>query len=266
MYGDALLLEMVSDRDIAFALRATGAPDEARLPDVVRALRGDPQVLQTLVGDARVFEAVRRDPEVPVHVSPYFYFYVLLRRSRDELAHRTFTAEWLAPRHRVPVFDAQHVAEVLWDPGHLHYLAELMASFTRINPGTALHTAAAPRPGRRTRRRFSELDLNDLRALRQSVISAADRFAVERRLGDVALMLAGVFPDSARGSGDMDAWENETRQSYRQAAREPVARAAGLEAILEHLGDDAHIARKALNYVADRFLQPLRDTWFRRSA
>lgn len=265
MYGDALLLEMVNDRDIAFALRATGARDETRLPDLVRAIRGDPGILNALVADPRLFEAVRQDPEVLVHVSPYFYFSILLRRSRDELARRTFTAEWLAPRHRVPVFDAHEVAEVLWDTDRVHYLAELLASFTRLHQGNERRPPTLP-PGGHGRRPVSELNLSALREQRRTVTSSPDRFALERRLGDVALMLGGVFPDSAHGKPEMDDWENETRRSYRQAAREPVAHTAGLEGILEGLAEDARTVRKALNYVADRFLQPLRDTWFRRSA
>ncbi len=266
MYGDALLLEMVNDRDIAFALRATGARDETRLPDLVRTVRGDPRILRAVVADPRLFEAMRQEPDVLVHVSPYFYFSTLLRRARDELARRTFTAEWLAPRHRVPVFDAQQVAQVLWDSGRLHYLADLLASFTRLHQGSELRPHGLPSGGPRGRRRFHEMNLATLRELRRAATSGADRFALARRVGDVALMLAGVFPDSARGSAEMDDWENETRRSYRLAAREPVAHTAGLETILESLADDAHTARKALNYVADRFLQPLRDTWFRRSA
>lgn len=267
MYGDALLLEMLSDGDIAFALRATGTRDATRLPRLISTVRGDPHILQGLLGDPRLFEAVRQDPDVLVHISPYLYFSVLLRRCREELAHRTFTAEWLAPRRRVPVFDAPRVAEVLWDRDRLHYLAELLASFTRLHPhGTPRPATEATGNRRGRRRRFSELNLSDLRALRRTVPPGPDRFALERRLGDLALLLAGVFPDSARGSAEMDDWEQEASQSYRQAAREPVARTAGLEAILEQLAVEAHTTRKALNYVADRFLQPLRDAWFRRSA
>jgi hypothetical protein len=266
MYGDALLLEMVSDRDIVFALKAMGDVDESRVPAMVQSIRDEPRILDALLDDGRLFEAIRQGPDVLLHVSPYFYFSVLLRRARRELHERTFTAEWLGPRHRVPVFDAHQVAEALGDAQRLHYLADLLASFTHVRDPKAVRTRGALPAAVAEPRRFNELNLSHLRELRGTVTAAADRFALERRLGDAALMLAGVFPDSARGASEMDEWETETRQSYRQASREPLARTAGLEEILERLADDPRTARKALNFVADRFLQPLRDSWFRRSA
>jgi hypothetical protein len=259
MLGETLLLEMLSDRDVAFALLATGVREDPRLDATVAAVRGDPEILEALLDDHRVFAAVTADPEILVKVTPFFHFSVLLRRARRELHERTYTAEWLAPRRRVPVFDARVVAAVLDDQGRLHYLADLLASFVSVR-----QAAGQPRRGARGRA-FGDLDLDALRRLREEA-DAADRFALDRRLGDVALFLAGIFPDSARGAVELAAWEAESMLHYRQAAREPLARQCGLQAVLDALAGELHPARKALNFVADRFLHPLRYNWFAANA
>ena len=256
MYADGLLLEMLTDADITYALRVTEAATGADLAGAVRALRNDPAVLAAMLEDQRLEPAVLQDPQILLKVSPYFFFSVLLRRARRELRQRTFTAEWLAPRKRLPVFDAPRIAASLEDTARIHYLADLLASFTSVarSPGNRV----PPGP---TDRGFHELNLDDLRRLRQNA-HAAQRFALDRRLGDVALFLAGVFPDSARGSVELDEWEGESQARYRSAARAPEARQCGLRETLDGLAADLHPARKALNFVADRFLQPLRCEWF----
>ncbi len=259
MYGDALLLEMVTDQDLSFALEATGVPP-SRLPVILSTVREDPSIQDALLDDERVFAALTADPQVFMRVSPYLLFSVLLHRARRELAHRTYTAEWLGPRRRVPVFDAHQVAEALADEERVRYLAELLSSFTRVH--------SVPRGGQgrlRAQRRFHELNLRDLRRLRAQV-TGQDRFALDRRLGDVALLLAGVFPDSAQAVTDMDAWEQEAARGYARAAEDPLAERLGLDRILERLAGDPRTTRKALNFVVDRFLQPLRASWFRLGA
>ncbi len=256
MYADALLLEMLTDADVAYALRVTeSAPDED-LSGAVRSLRADPPVLAAMLEDERLQPAVLNDPHILLKVSPYFFFSILLRRARRELRNRSFTAEWLAPRRRLPVFDAPRIADTLEDTARVHYLADLLGSFTSVarSPGDR----GVPVP---SGRRFHELNLNDLRRLRHTAY-AAQRFALDRRLGDVALFLAGVFPDSAHGAAELDEWEGESQTRYRSAARAPEARRCGLRETLDGLADDLHPARKALNFVADRFLQPIRCEWF----
>ncbi|HVB10454.1 MAG TPA: hypothetical protein VNM16_08845 [Bacillota bacterium] len=260
MYAEALLLEMLTDRDIEFALVATGSVPGPRLEGVVRSLREDPDLLAALLEDHRLGPATALDPQILLKVSPYFFFSVLLRRAHRELRARTFTAEWLGPRRRVPVFDAARVAATLDDPARVHYLAELLASFTASRHDGEPGRAPSARPQRRAVR-VPDVNLEHLRRARQRA-AAADHFALDRRLGDLALFLAGVFPDCARGALELDEWEAESENRYRRAAADPRARQCGLEEILAGLAGELHPARKALNFVADRFLQPLRCGWF----
>jgi hypothetical protein len=267
MHADALLLEMLTDADLRFALRAAGIGSEARQEAVARSLAQDPGLVEALLDDGRLYPAVAADPNILLKVTPYFYFSVLLRRARRELHGRSFTAEWLAPRRRVPVFDASRVAAVLEDRERVHYLTELLASFVAVrrvrgaDGPPAAPEAPGPRGARRRLRRTQELDLNALRRLRDRA-PAADQFALGRRLGDVALFLAGVFPDSASGVVELEAWETESAHAYRRASRDPLARTCGLDDTLAALAADLHPTRKALNFVADRFLNPLRYNWF----
>lgn len=249
------MLEMLTDRDIAYALASVGIPEGPRRQRTLQLARQDPQLLAALLDDSRLGRAVAGDPELLLKVGPYFFFSVLMRAARSELHTRTFTAEWLGPRQRVPVFDAPRVAAALQDPDVVHYLSELLASFTAVNrqrlPGVR---------GRR-RERCSELNLEQLRRLRDAA-GSGDRFALDRRLGDVALYLAGVFPDSAHGSGELDEWESESENRYRWAAQDPRARQCGLQDTLTRLAEQLRPVRKALNFVADRYLYPLHCTWF----
>ena len=258
MYADALLLEMLSDTDIAFALQAAGSPHGPRLEAAVRSIRQDPTILTGLLDDPSIYPALRVDPQNLVRVTPYFLFSIILRQARRELHARTFTAEWLSPRRRLPVFDAKRVAAVLEDEARLHYLADLLASFT-ARRGT--DKPAMDGPGLARDRRHDDADLDALRHLRARA-TEVDAFTVDRRMGDVALFLAGVFPDSAGGALQLAAWEAESEARYRDAARAPLARQCGLDQVLGRLAADVRPSRKALNFVADRFLYPLHTNWF----
>lgn len=262
MYLDALQLEMLGDRDLTFALAATGSPAGPARDAAVRALRSAPEIVAALLDDARVYAAVADQAAVLVQVSPYFLFSVLLRQARRELRRRSFTAEWLGPRRRVPVFDAPAVADVLADEPRVQYLADLLASFTAAYRRAADEPPAAGWPDAASPRgRFCELNLADLHDLLASAEGAV-RFAVERRVADVALFLAGVFPDSARDAPEMGQWEQESQAHYRHAASSPDAQRCGLASVLASLAEELRPVRRALNFVTDRFLQPLRSEWF----
>ena len=74
-----------------------------------------------------------------------------MARSATELAAMPHVAERTGPRRRVPLFDAPALREYLGSPARKLFLAELLASFTRVTSGRY-----RVRGGRG--RRFSELD------------------------------------------------------------------------------------------------------------
>jgi hypothetical protein len=192
-------------------------------------------------------------------------------------------AERTGPRQRVPLFDAPELRDFLGSPARRLFLAELLASFTRIASGRY-----QVRSGGRTRtRRFSELDPVRLAGLLEEV-PQAERPGVYRRLGDVTLFLTGVFPDYATGRafGPVDAARLVRAARLPAAQQDRLASTPGIE-LLEYLGarwyraardlapvttarvtvvgdvaDRFRQARRVLNHLADRYLLGPDQPWF----
>jgi len=266
----------LTDADLRLLASAAGTREDAS------RLRGDPGALVGLLGDPRVFEAVFGPGDEfgtvgghPAPVSPFLTFAVAVHRSAAELESLGHIAERAGTRQRVPLFDGPDLRDFLGSPGRRLFLAELLASFTRVASGRYRVAGG----GRERTRRFSELDPVRLAGMLDGVPDA-DRPGVYRRLGDVSLFLAGVFPDYAAlyafapvGAGAL------LRAAQAPAAEhERLAEAPGIE-LLEYVGarwyraafrlaplhtarldvvgevaDRFRQARRVLNHIADRYL------------
>src|SRR5499427_8248710 len=208
-------------------------------------------------------------------------------RAAAELASAGHVPERTGPRQRVPLFDAPALRDFLAAPARRLFLAELLASFTRVASGRY-----RARVGGRTRiRRFSELDPVRLAGLLEAV-PQAERPGVYRRLGDVTLFLTGVFPDYAATAvlGPVNAARLLRAAGLTAAQHESLADAPAIE-LLEHLGarwyraaraltpvptariavvgevaDRFRQARRVLNHIADRYLFPPGSPWFTQPA
>lgn len=309
----------LTDTDLKLLVSAAGAPPGAPAPGGPPAavpvlpadadatwLRRDPAAIPGLLGDPRVFEAVfgwsgsgspvvdgpasgRRDQRRPprpgqaVPASPFLTFAVAVHRSAIELASMGHVAERTGPRQRIPLFDAPALREFLGSPARKLFLAELLGSFTRVASGRY-----RVRGGGRTRtRRFSELDPVRLAGLLDGVPDA-ERPGVYRRLGDVSLFLAGVFPDYATLHGvgpagvarllraaQVPAAEQERLATvpaielleqlgarwYRAAYGLAPVRTARLDVVADVAGRFQQ-ARRVLNHIADRYLFAADHPWF----
>src|SRR6185437_253372 len=109
-------------------------------------LRGDPAALLRLLEDPGTFGTVQ--------ASPFLIFALLVQRAMTELASAAHVPERTGPRQRVPLFDTPALREFLADTARRLFLAELLASFTRVASGRYRVRVA----GRARTRRFSELD------------------------------------------------------------------------------------------------------------
>jgi hypothetical protein len=302
--------EHLTDTDLkllasAAGAPAPGAPAPGGPPGAVPVLpadtdtgwlRRDPAAIPGLLGDPRVFEAVFGWPVVAggdqgrpprpgqaVPVSPFLTFAVAVHRSAIELASMGHVAERTGPRQRIPLFDAPALRDFLGSPARKLFLAELLASFTRVASGRY-----RVRGGGRTRtRRFSELDPVRLAGLLDGVPDA-ERPGVYRRLGDVSLFVAGVFPDYATlyGVGPasvarllraarVPAAEQERLATvpaielleqlgarwYRAAHHLAPVRTARLDVVADVAGRFQQ-ARRVLNHIADRYLFTADHPWF----
>jgi hypothetical protein len=167
-----------ADLALLAELAGPGAPAQ------VEALLRHPAVYAGLFGGG--------DADTRLFASPYLAFTVLVHRVAADLEQAAFVDEWLGPGRTVPVFDVAALREFLADGGRRAFLAELLASYTKVASGSVWRRT--PRGWRR--RRYSDLDPIELAQLLE-VVPPEQRPAVCRRLGDLALFLSGVFPEHA---------------------------------------------------------------------
>ncbi|MGH3320679.1 MAG: hypothetical protein ACRDN9_10935 [Streptosporangiaceae bacterium] len=278
-------VEHLTDADLALLARAgrvAEAPEGLRRrPGRVPGLVARPEVFESLFGD-RGSAGFRGVSEL-VEVSPFLVFAVAVHRASTDLADVSYVPERAEGRAGVPVFDAHQLRTFLEGPGRRLFLAELLASFSRVASGRYwTNTPHGPRP-----RRYSELDPVRLAGLAEA-LPEAERPGVYRRLGDVTLFLAGVFPEYTRthALGLVDAgrlvrvagigmdereelaaaptiqlFEYLGRRWYRQACDLVAVRSAGL-AVVSEVAESFREARRVLNHIADRYLFSAGNSWF----
>jgi len=290
--------DYLTEADLRLIARAVGASAAA-----VAELAGDAAAIEGLLADPRVFSAVfgtvsPGSPASPaasavlVFASPFLAFGVAVHRAVADLAAMDYLPERSGLRQRVPVFDTPELRDFLGSAERRLFLAELLASFTRVASGRyrvpsrwgGSGPGAAPGPGagsggRSRTRRFSELDPVKLAGLIE-VAPEESRPGIYRRLGDVSLFLAGVFPDysamhafgpvdvsrllrSARvPAGDrdglaaapaLDLLEYLGARWYRAALATAPVRTARLDVVGE-VAERFRQARRVLNHLADRYL------------
>jgi hypothetical protein len=257
---------------------AAGAGSWLRDPAALSALLSDPGVSATVLGHEDAETGARA-----ALASPFLVFAVAVHRAATELASVAHVSERTGPRQRVPLFDAPDLRDFLASADRRLFLAELLASFTRVASGQYRVRSH----GQVRTRRFSELDPVRLAGLLDAV-PEAERPGVYRRLGDVALFLTGVFPDYAADRALSLVGTARLLRAARvpSAEAERLATAPALE-LLEQLGsrwyraawDLAPVrtgrlgvvaevagrfrqARRVLNHVADRYLFPAGGPWF----
>jgi hypothetical protein len=269
----------LTDADLSLLAAVDAGPADAA------ALRGDPVALLRRLEHPGTFQAVLGpdDRRWAVPASPFLVFALLVQRAATELASVDHVPERTGLRQRVPLFDAPALREFLADTARRLFLAELLASFTRVASGRYRVRTG----GRARTRRFSELDPVRLAGLLDTV-PEAERPGVYRRLGDVSLFLTGVFPDyvTTRALGPVDAGQLLRIAGLPGPQRERLADAPAIE-LLEHLGarwyriacDLAPVttarlavagdvagrfrqARRILNHLADRYLLSAGQPWF----
>ena len=283
----------LTDADLRLLASVAGTPTSpgqvGGAADAVDAsrLRGDPEALLRLLEHPGVFRAVLSPPDAArrwaVAASPFLVFAGLVQQAAAELASMDHVPERTGLRQRVPVFDAPALRDFLGESARRLFLAELLASFTRVASGRY-----RVRVGGRVRtRRFSELDPVRLAGLLDAV-PQAERPGVYRRLGDATLFLTGVFPDYATtralgpldagrllraarltasqqerlaGSPAMELWEYLGARWYR-AARDLAPAATARVLVAGDVADRFRQARRVLNYLADRYLLPPDQPWF----
>jgi hypothetical protein len=278
----------LTDADLE-ALVHAGEVSAAEAGIRIGALRRAPGLLLDVLDRPAVSASLlnlasARDARRYTLISPFLVFAAAIHRIAADLNDAGYVLERTTPRLRVPVFDGPLLAAYLAEPVHRLFLAELLASFARSSGGVVvIRTPAGLR-----RRRWNDLDLARLAGLLDA-LPEEDRPPVWRRLGDLALFLAGVFPaaleralagrlDPARlaratglaappaGSlGPAELFEWFGASWYRLAARRATA-ARETAATLRDNAEHIHEARRVLNAATDRYLMPVSIDWLKPPA
>lgn len=278
-------LARLTETDLRALVHADSA-DPAEAAARIAALRRQPALVLDVLDRPATSRAVlnlaarRGGDREFAFISPFLVFAAAIHRTAADLAATSYAPERVSGRMRVPVFDAAQLAEYLNVLRHRLFLADLLASFARTSSGMAI--TRTPRGLRR--RRWTDADPAQLAVLLET-LPPMRRPAVWRRLGDVALFLAGVFPGAAEHvvATRLDATrlarrtglaadavpDTDTRDLiewlgsgwYRLAA-DRAAPAAGADAALREAADKFRPARRVLNAASDRYLFPAQSGWF----
>lgn len=187
----AAYLEHLTDNDVSL-LSGDLAPG-ASPRDLRPMLLGRRGGIDDLLASPAVFEAVfgaGRDVDPLVRVSPFLVFAVALQRAFRKLESTSYVPEWAGVGRRTLVFDTARLRQFTASPWRRLFLAELLASYSRVASGSVV---IATSRGLR-RHRFSDLDPVRLAGL-LDLVPEAERPGILRRLGDLSLFLTGVFPD-----------------------------------------------------------------------
>lgn len=253
------------ERDFDFLVRtvADRRTDHERVKEIVRDKE---DLIEIMLDDPKLVARIKERQEELLFISPYFLFSILLRHVRRQLRERSFTFE-TAGRERIAVFDAGRLNELLASADLLNYLAEMLASFTRVQSGVVFY-----REGEKLKRlKFNSLNLTDLAAL-GGLLPEEERFPVYRRLGDLCLFMAGLFPDHGRqrlpgmrpapGRLSLADYQTLGPQYYQLAARHPEAEASGYRAVLEKVAGNFALLLKPMHVLAEEHIGFKRAYWF----
>lgn len=261
---------LLSDADLAFVAEASPAPLPGR-EKLREFLATDEAYRRQVLGDGNVFRRVTAMDEAIVRVSPRLLFEVLLRQALGELARVGHVIE-RSGSDRVPVF-LNDSAEAVSSPEVLGYLAEMLASFTRVSSYT---TRVRVRRGTWRRVRHSDLDVGSLVQLAHDA-EAEHRMPLYKRAADACLFIVGMFPDfpatatrylgtgalrSRMGRLSTEEYETLGSRMYRLAADHPAAADAGLAGAMDRLSARMIEARRPLNHIAEHYLRFKRQTLF----
>lgn len=240
--------------------------------DEIRALaRTRPWRLSELLASDAVFDGVMDRHAHPLAaVSPSLLFAVLVHRAAAQLREASYLDEWVGVGARLPVYDIDGVHDFLTDWARLTFLSDLLGAF--VAP------PALPMPI------DDPLDLLAI-AVWLDVVDDAHRTALLRRMGDVALFMAGIFPDRA-GAQTLEPVTAERLGStvgltsdevlalcdptaatpldaYERLGAEWYGAASTLRQspLVADVANRFPQARRVLNHVADRFLYRVDPNW-----
>jgi len=253
---------LLSDADLAFIVDGPSSVDD--LMGLRQSLAIDESRRAEVLGDDQLFQRVLAMEDTLVRISPRLFFEVLLRRAIHDITRAVHVLE-RAGRDRVPLFVGEREVQAISRPVVIDYLAEMLASFTKINSHTA---RVRVRRGVWRKSRYNDLDVPSLLRL-ASEGDETRRMAVLQRAGDASLLILGVFSDFAAsairypGTGTLrrrrarlttEEYENVAGRAYKLVADDPATDTSNVEP-LRVLSDHVIDAKRPLVYLAENYLR-----------
>ena len=175
------------DEDLRFLI-AVCTPDTSDTDRMFRILREDPEILDAMISDEKVFHRLLENPLSLLSVSPALFFAILLVRVAADLARQPFTFE-RSHGLTMALFDGAQVLKLLENRGLRDYLTDMLVSFVRIN---SFSFSVRVRPGLWRRVRFSDFDIDSLVRYCSS-IDESERFPAYKRIADICLFTLGIL-------------------------------------------------------------------------
>ena len=233
----------------------------------VAAIEHDEGLIQGMLDNEQLFQRLMSDEEMLVRISPRLFFTVLLRQVQRDLKGESYTTERRS-QQRVVLFDADEVGQLLAREPLREYLAAMLASFTRLRSVTV---PVRVQRGIWHKYRISDLDVESLMRYAEALDEEV-RFEPYRRIADVCLFLAGMFPDyieanyrypltreprprvKGRLLRSLEDYERHGRAFYRLTAGHARARAEGLDGVLATLSEEFVLAEKPLAFLSSHYL------------
>ncbi len=262
------------DRDLNFLIEAaaSGVGDKSNLKKIIRE---DEDFRNSFVCDEKVFNKLMADDEIFLKISPSLFFEILLRNAAKTLSKVSYTLERTRSMH-IPVFDTQQLVELLDQQSVVTYLADMLATFTRIE---SYAVSFRIRKGIWKKIRFNDMDITSLIRFSEAVEDEY-RLGLYKRIADVCLFILGIFPDyaersyryplsgelrpqiAARAKISPEEYEKKGQQFYRQAAEHRAAVEADLSDVFWALHENFQKAQKPLNFIAEYYLSTKRHSLF----
>ena len=125
---------LFSEQDLLFLIK-TLIPECNDHTKMMRVLRDDKEILEGMLNDEKLSQLMVENPDSILRVSPHLFFTVLLNRVKKDLKSKSFTVEQEA-RTQMAVFDSGEVYDLVNETKMRNYLADMLASFAKINSFT----------------------------------------------------------------------------------------------------------------------------------
>ncbi len=235
----------LTDADLDFLAGAAGPEvrDRARLKQIIET---DEDFREAFLSDKKTWQMVAADKEVFLKISPKLYFEILLRKSRKELEGASHTIEKVGSR-KIAVFDTGEVVDLLSKPAVLIYLADMLASFSKIR---SYSISFRVKGGIWRTFRFNDMDIDSLISFSESV-DEPYRFGVFKRIADICLFVLGMFPEyidynyrypasgemrppiTGKTRRSMDDYMEEGKKFYKLTAEHPTAKTLQLSEVCQ---------------------------------